>query len=79
MKCGRLGPGTKRARLSDRIQSGPYCGVRLHADLAQFRDDKIVRVDSPIESSVTHGSLCIKGRFGWQFVQIRANAKGKRD
>jgi predicted molibdopterin-dependent oxidoreductase YjgC len=19
---------------------------------------------------VTHGNLCIKGRFGWQFVQI---------
>ena len=47
-----------------------YCGVgcvlTVHA-----QDGKIVRVGSPIESSVTHGNLCIKGRFGWQFVEIQ--------
>ncbi|HYL65006.1 MAG TPA: 2Fe-2S iron-sulfur cluster-binding protein [Candidatus Methylomirabilis sp.] len=48
----------------------PYCGVgctlTVHA-----QDGKIVRVSSPLDHSVTHGHLCIKGRFGWQFVQIR--------
>jgi predicted molibdopterin-dependent oxidoreductase YjgC len=48
----------------------PYCGVgctlTVHA-----QDDHIVRVSSPLDHSVTNGHLCIKGRFGWQFVQIR--------
>jgi predicted molibdopterin-dependent oxidoreductase YjgC len=48
----------------------PYCGVgctlTVHA-----QDGKIVRVTSPMDHSVTSGHLCIKGRFGWQFVQIR--------
>jgi predicted molibdopterin-dependent oxidoreductase YjgC len=28
-------------------------------------------VTSPMDSSVTDGHLCIKGRFGFQFVQNR--------
>jgi predicted molibdopterin-dependent oxidoreductase YjgC len=48
----------------------PYCGVgctlTVHA-----QDGKIVRVTSPLDHSVTRGHLCIKGRFGWQFVNIR--------
>lgn len=48
----------------------PYCGVgctlTVHA-----QDGQIVRVSSPVDHSVTRGHLCIKGRFGWQFVQIR--------
>jgi predicted molibdopterin-dependent oxidoreductase YjgC len=56
----------------------PYCGVGCTLTL-RVQDDKIVKVDSPIDSSVTHGSLCIKGRFGWQFVQIRKNARGRGD
>jgi predicted molibdopterin-dependent oxidoreductase YjgC len=32
---------------------------------------QIARVTSPLDHSVTHGHLCIKGRFDWQFVQIR--------
>jgi predicted molibdopterin-dependent oxidoreductase YjgC len=27
-----------------------------------------VKVTSPDESSVTHGNLCIKGRFGFGYV-----------
>jgi predicted molibdopterin-dependent oxidoreductase YjgC len=30
-----------------------------------------VGVTSPLDHSVTNGHLCIKGRFGWQFVEIR--------
>jgi predicted molibdopterin-dependent oxidoreductase YjgC len=47
----------------------PYCGVGCDLTV-EAQDGKIVRVSSPIEHSVTHGNLCIKGRFGWQFVEI---------
>jgi predicted molibdopterin-dependent oxidoreductase YjgC len=45
----------------------PYCGVGCAVTL-HVQDDRIVKADSPIESSVTSGHLCIKGRFGWRFV-----------
>lgn len=48
----------------------PYCGVGCTLTL-RVQDGKIVKVDSPRQNSTTHGNLCIKGRFGWQFVQIR--------
>ncbi len=49
----------------------PYCGVGCNLTVHE-QDGKIVRVTSPLDHSVTHGNLCIKGRFGWQFVQIEA-------
>jgi predicted molibdopterin-dependent oxidoreductase YjgC len=48
----------------------PYCGVGCDLTVHQ-QDGQIVRITSPLDHSVTHGNLCIKGRFGWQFVQIR--------
>jgi predicted molibdopterin-dependent oxidoreductase YjgC len=48
----------------------PYCGVGCNLTVHE-QDGKIVRVTSPLDHSVTHGNLCIKGRFGWQFVQIK--------
>jgi predicted molibdopterin-dependent oxidoreductase YjgC len=48
----------------------PYCGVGCTLTVHAQNGD-IVRVSSPLDHSVTHGHLCIKGRFGWQFVQIR--------
>jgi predicted molibdopterin-dependent oxidoreductase YjgC len=48
----------------------PYCGVGCTLTL-HTQDNRIVRVSSPLDHSVTHGHLCIKGRFGWEFVQIR--------
>ena len=45
----------------------PYCGVGCVLDLT-VQDNKIVRVMSPTDSSVTNGNLCIKGRFGFGFV-----------
>jgi predicted molibdopterin-dependent oxidoreductase YjgC len=51
----------------------PYCGVgctlRLHV-----QDGEIVKAMSPLENSITQGNLCIKGRFGWRFVQNRGEA-----
>ena len=49
----------------------PYCGVGCTLQL-HVQDNEIVRVTSPLDHDVTHGHLCIKGRFGWQFVQNRA-------
>jgi predicted molibdopterin-dependent oxidoreductase YjgC len=48
----------------------PYCGVGCAITL-HVQDEKIVKVTSPVESSVTEGQLCIKGRFGFQFVHGR--------
>jgi NADP-reducing hydrogenase subunit HndD len=45
-----------------------FCGVGCNLDLT-VQDNEIVRVDSPLEHSITHGHLCIKGRFGFQHVQ----------
>jgi predicted molibdopterin-dependent oxidoreductase YjgC len=47
----------------------PYCGVGCNLTVRE-QDGKIVRVTSPLDHDVTRGNLCIKGRFGWQFVQI---------
>ncbi len=48
----------------------PYCGVGCSVTL-HVQDGRIVKATSPMESDVARGHLCIKGRFGWQFVQIR--------
>jgi predicted molibdopterin-dependent oxidoreductase YjgC len=48
----------------------PYCGVGCTLQL-HVQDNSIVRVTSPMDHDVTSGHLCIKGRFGWQFVQNR--------
>jgi predicted molibdopterin-dependent oxidoreductase YjgC len=51
----------------------PYCGVGCTLEL-HVQDNTIVRVTSPRDHEVTRGHLCIKGRFGWQFVQNRSSA-----
>ncbi len=48
----------------------PYCGVGCTLTL-HTQDNRIVKVTSPLDISVTHGHLCIKGRFGFEFVQNR--------
>jgi len=45
-----------------------YCGVGCNLEL-HVQDETIVKVTSPNDHSVTSGHLCIKGRFGWQYVQ----------
>lgn len=44
-----------------------YCGVGCNLEL-HVQDDSIVKVTSPADHSVTSGMLCIKGRFGWNYV-----------
>jgi NADP-reducing hydrogenase subunit HndD len=47
-----------------------YCGVGCTLTV-HVQDERIVKVSSPVENGVTHGHLCIKGRFGWEFVNLR--------
>jgi predicted molibdopterin-dependent oxidoreductase YjgC len=48
----------------------PYCGVGCTLTL-HVQDGAIVKATSPFDNAITAGNLCIKGRFGWQFVQPR--------
>jgi predicted molibdopterin-dependent oxidoreductase YjgC len=48
-----------------------YCGVGCSLEL-HVQDNEIVKVTSPLDHSVTYGNLCVKGRFGYQYVQNRA-------
>ena len=53
----------------------PYCGVGCTLTL-HTQDNRIVKVTSPLDVDVTHGHLCIKGRFGFEFVQNREENSG---
>jgi len=46
----------------------PYCGVGCTLTL-HVQDNRIVKVTSPHDHDITHGNLCIKGRFGFEHVQ----------
>jgi len=48
----------------------PYCGVGCNLEL-HVQDGDIVKVTSPDDHDVTRGNLCVKGRFGFEFVQNR--------
>jgi predicted molibdopterin-dependent oxidoreductase YjgC len=48
----------------------PYCGVGCNLEL-HVQENEIVNVTSPHDHDVTEGNLCIKGRFGYTFVQSR--------
>jgi predicted molibdopterin-dependent oxidoreductase YjgC len=45
----------------------PYCGVGCALNL-HIKDDFIYRVTSPFDSPSNRGNLCVKGRFGYDFV-----------
>ncbi len=47
-----------------------YCGVGCTLTL-HVQENEIVKVTSPVENGVTSGHLCIKGRFGFDYVQDR--------
>ncbi len=51
-----------------------YCGVGCNLQL-HVQDNNIFKVTSPHQHSVTHGNLCIKGRFGYQHAQNRKGEK----
>jgi formate dehydrogenase alpha subunit len=54
---------------ADRVVSTtcPYCGVGCNLQL-HLKDDYIYRVSSPFDAVVNQGNLCVKGRFGYDFI-----------
>ena len=49
----------------------PYCGVGCTLNL-HVKDDFVYRVTSPFNSSsANHGNLCVKGRFGYDFIYAK--------
>lgn len=55
----------------------PYCGVGCELTV-HAQEGQIVKVSSPFDHSVAQGNLCIKGRFGWQFIQIHEKGSDAR-
>lgn len=45
----------------------PYCGVGCKLEL-HIKDDYIYKVTSPFDAVVNRGNLCVKGRFGYDFI-----------
>ena len=45
----------------------PYCGVGCNLQL-HLKGDLIYKVTSPFDAVVNHGNLCVKGRFGYDFI-----------
>ncbi len=46
----------------------PYCGVGCQIDLS-IKDEYIYRVDAPFDAAPNYGMLCVKGRFGTDYVK----------
>ena len=49
------------------VTTCPYCGVGCQFYL-NVKDGRIVQVTSRWDAPANHGWLCVKGRFGWDFV-----------
>lgn len=62
-KAGEWAP--QRQTATDTIC--PYCGVGCTLTV-HVQDDRIVKVMSPFDNEVTRGNLCVKGRFGFEYV-----------
>jgi formate dehydrogenase alpha subunit len=45
----------------------PYCGVGCNLEL-HIKNDYVYKVTSPFQAVVNHGNLCVKGRFGYDFI-----------
>ena len=48
----------------------PYCGVGCTLNL-HIKDDFVYRVTSPFDTPVNRGNLCVKGRFGYDFIHSK--------
>jgi predicted molibdopterin-dependent oxidoreductase YjgC len=48
----------------------PYCGVGCTLNL-HIKDDFVYKSTSPFDSPANHGNLCVKGRFGYDFIHSR--------
>ncbi len=48
----------------------PYCGVGCVLNL-HIKEDVVYRVTSPHDAPANHGNLCVKGRFGYDFIHSK--------
>ena len=46
----------------------PYCGVGCQMNL-QVKDGFIYKVEAPFDTAPNYGMLCVKGRFGTDYVK----------
>jgi formate dehydrogenase alpha subunit len=51
-----------------------YCGTGCNFDL-NVKDGKVVKVTSAMDAPVNHGNLCIKGRYGYDFIHSEERIK----
>jgi hypothetical protein len=64
-----LGP-----RCSDCHTQQTFIAARFNHDrvgctlTAHVQDNRIIKITSPLENGVTQGNLCVKGRFGFEYV-----------
>ncbi len=45
----------------------PYCGVGCQM-LLNVKDERIMRIEAPFDAAPNYGRLCVKGRFGADYV-----------
>lgn len=69
-KAGQWRPETQA--VTDTIC--PYCGVGCTLTV-HVQDQQIIKVTSPFDNGVTKGNLCVKGRFGFEYVNSVPEAK----
>ena len=48
----------------------PYCGVGCTLNL-HVKDDFVYKSTSPFNSPANHGNLCVKGRFGYDYIHSK--------
>jgi len=64
-----LSPIKGRMWQLDRIQTTcTFCGCGCQLELNTLADRKVVKVTTKGEAGVNQGSLCVKGRFGFDFI-----------
>ncbi|HUL37584.1 MAG TPA: molybdopterin-dependent oxidoreductase [Thermodesulfobacteriota bacterium] len=64
-----LSPIKGRTWQLERIQTTcTFCGCGCQLELNTLARTKVVKVTTKGEAGVNHGSLCVKGRFGFDFI-----------
>ncbi len=64
-----LSPIKGRTWQLDRTQTTcTFCGCGCQLELNTLADRKVVKVTTKVEAGVNQGSLCVKGRFGYDFI-----------
>ena len=64
-----LSPIKGRTWQLDRIQTTcTFCGCGCQLELNTLADRKVIKVTTKGEAGVNQGSLCVKGRFGFDFI-----------